>query len=232
MSVRVEEIEFESGGRLLSGRSFRPESTRTRKPGVVFIHGLGSSQAGYYPRAEAVSTALGADCITFDLGGHGDPAEAWRDLTPRDHLGDLVAAHDVLSSDKEVDASRIGACGASYGAYLAALLVSERPVKRLLLRAPALYRDEEIDVPIGRHGKAQTGDSPKAAVLTGLSAFRGEVLVVESGQDCVIPSSVIERYVSSSPRASRVVIPEAGHALEPRFEQTFIAIILSWFQEL
>lgn len=228
--VRTEEIQFESAGRRLSGRLFRPVPTGARGPGMLFIHGLGSSQTGYFRRGEAVSRSLSAVCLTFDLGGHGDGGEAWRELTPHDHLQDVVAALDALRAGEDVDADRIGVCGASYGGYLAALLTSERPVKRLLLRAPAVYADDEIDVPIGRHeGRA---NMLEAGVFTCLGAFRGDVLVVESQHDCVIPPSVIERYVASTPRASRVVIAGAGHALDPRFEPEFVKLIRDWFREL
>jgi hypothetical protein len=198
---------------------------------LLFIHGYKSSQAAYYPRAQAVSADLGAVCFTFDLGGHGKSEGVLSDLTAREHLADVLAAFDILAGDDEVDARRIGACGASYGGYLAALLVSERPVKRLLLRAPASHADDHIDIPFGQQRTGQAGPRTDAA-FTNLSSFRGEILVVESERDCVISPAVIERYVSSSPRASRVIILEARHALEPRFEQPFVDFVRNWFRAL
>jgi uncharacterized protein len=230
-SVSAEEIQFESRDRRLSGHVFHPRPKEGRRPGLLFIHGYESSQAGYHSRAKAVSARIGAVCFTFDLGGHGQSEGVLQDLTPREHLADALAAFDVLAGDPEVDGSRIGACGASYGGYLAALLVSERPVKRLLLRAPALYADDCIDVPIRRHGTMGAGMRTEAA-LTSLGSFHGETLVVESERDCVISPAVIRRYVSSSPRASRVVIPGAAHVLEARFEQQFVEIVRNWFEPL
>src|SRR5882757_8580842 len=44
-------------------------ATRTRLPGVLFVHGWGGSQQRYVARAREVAT-LGCVCLTFDLRGH------------------------------------------------------------------------------------------------------------------------------------------------------------------
>jgi pimeloyl-ACP methyl ester carboxylesterase len=230
-SVRIETIQFKSGDRRLAGSVFRPRPKARGRPALLFIHGFKSSQARYRPRAVAVSLDLGAVCMTFDLGGHGESEGVLEDLGTGDHFTDALAAFDVLSGDDEVDAGRMGACGASYGGYLAALLVSERPVKRLLLRAPALHADDDADVPTSPEGSTQAGARPNAA-LASLNAFDGEFLVVESERDCVISPAVIEKYVKSSPRASRVLIRGAAHNLEPRFDEQFVEIIRDWFRAL
>lgn len=154
-----------------------------------------------------------------------------QELSPRDHLADVCAAFDFLAGLKQVDTTRIGVCGASYGGYLSALLISERPVKRLLLRAPAVYADEDVDVPIGQWARGGAG-RPSTAAFERLRSFPGQVLVVESELDAVIPPSVIDRYVASSAFTSRVVIPGAGHALEPEFERPFLDLISGWFGDL
>jgi pimeloyl-ACP methyl ester carboxylesterase len=216
---------------VLSGHIVVPTPTPARAPGLLFVHGFKSSQAGYHSRAHAVAAAIDAVCFTFDLGGHGASGGVLRDLTPRDHLADALAAFDHLRTRDEVDADRVGVCGASYGAYLAALLISERPVKRLLLRAPALYADDDVDVTFARQREGGEERS-STAVFAALHSFPGEILVVESEKDCVIPVRVIERYAASNPRASRVVIHGARHALEPRFEPVFVDLVCEWFRAL
>jgi hypothetical protein len=224
-------IELQSGDRRLEGHLAEPELLPPRAAGLVFIHGLRSSHAGYIPRVEAVSTALKVVCLAFDLGGHGHSEGVLQELTTRDHLADVCVAFDYLAGLQEVDTERIGICGASYGGYLTALLTSERPVRRLLLRAPAVYADENVDVPIGQWPQGKAG-RPSTAAFERLRAFSGQVLVVESEHDTVIPPSVIDRYVGSSAFTRRVVIPGAGHALEPEFEQPFLDIVCGWFGDL
>lgn len=208
-----------------------PEPAPRRAAGLLFVHGLRSSQSAYIARAEAVAAEAGVVCLAFDLGGHGTSGGVLAELSPRDHLADLFVAFDYLAGREEVDGGRIGLCGASYGGYLAALFVAERPVKRLLLRAPAVYADDDVDMPIGQRPGARPG-RPSRVVFDRLHAFPGEVLVVESELDTVIPRSLIDRYAGSTPRAQRAVIHGAGHALEPKFERAFVELICAWFRGL
>ena len=73
-----------------------------------------------------------------------------RGVTREDNLRDVLAAYDVLVGHPAVDPGAMAIIGSSYGGYLAALLSALRPVRWLALRAPALYRDEDWDVPKGK----------------------------------------------------------------------------------
>jgi len=116
-----------AGGRSLHGRLFGPAEQR---PGVLFVHGLHSTQAGYAERAEALAEAIGAVCLTFDLGGHGESEGSQPSLSLADHIGDVVVAYDRLVAERDVDPGRIGVAGASYGGYLAAVLTVASPNHR------------------------------------------------------------------------------------------------------
>jgi uncharacterized protein len=126
----------------------------------------------------------------------------------------VVAAYDRLAAVQGVDPNRIGVCGASYGAFLGARLVSDRPVNRLLLRAPALGDDLS--------GPASLG------------TYMGSVLVVESGRDEVIPHTTIATYLEAcGGRARHEVIDGATHALtDPRWQQAFVDLIVDWCKDL
>jgi dienelactone hydrolase len=156
----------------------------------MFIHGLSADQFGYQIRARAVSDPLGLVCLTFDLSGHGASGSGLHYLSPRDHLVDVVAAYDVLASHPAVDPARIGVCGASYGGYLATLLSGERAVSRLLLRAPALYDDDQVDQPL-RGRRTSSAEAGSTMATRNLARFAGEVMILASGADEVIPPTVI-----------------------------------------
>jgi pimeloyl-ACP methyl ester carboxylesterase len=225
-------VEFANGDRRLVGNFFFPLTSATPGPGLLFVHGLGSDQTGYAPRAERAAAALGAVCLTFDLSGHGQSDGVRNSLAPCDHAEDVVAAFNVLIGPNEADAARIGICGASYGAYLSALMLPQHRVRKLLLRAPALYDDEMFNTTLAQPRKARA-DVVAPRLSRALREFSGEVLVLESGADETIPHSVIEWYLDACPSARHKVIEDASHALTTKkWREAFLAEIVSFFHGL
>lgn len=232
MGPQVTEMALSCAERRLAARLIDASAGTPGPPAVLFIHGLRSGQASYRLRAGTAASRLGAACLTFDLGGHGDSDGELDALSPRDHLADACCAYDALCAAAAPDPARIGVCGASYGGYLAVLLAGERPVSRLLLRAPALFADAMLDVPTAERGAASE-PPPASLVLERLAVFGGETLVLESEHDAVIPHATIEAYVRSSPRVRHAVIADATHHLaEPAWDAEFVAHVVDWFTPL
>jgi uncharacterized protein len=225
----VRPLHIASAGRSLQGYLHGPAE---RRPGILFIHGLHSTQAGYQERAEALAAELGAVCLTFDLGGHGESEGSQAALSLADHLADVTAAYDRLVAEREVDAARIGVAGASYGGYLAAMLVARRPVARLAIRAPALYADAELELPPGARRRPGR-DGRRNAALDAVAAFAGPVLVVESGADAIVPAAMVRAYAEAAPHAEHVVMAGVEHALHrPEWRADFLARLLAFFDGL
>jgi pimeloyl-ACP methyl ester carboxylesterase len=230
--MEMQEALFTSGNRSLVGHVFGRTRPGSIGRGVLFVHGQGSSQRGYEKRAIVVSRSLNAVCFTFDLSGHGADAANFDRYSVYDHLQDIIAAYDYLTSTDDVNSARIGICGASYGAYLAALATASRPVKRLVLRAPSLARD--VDFPnLCDRRSAPREVAEQFDSLRILGKYTGEVLVVESEKDEIIPKSQITKYLAACPRVQHQLIPEATHALtNPAWDEVFIAAIENWFKYL
>ena len=74
----------------------------------------------------------------------------------------------------------------------------------------------------------------RAPVLfQGLAGFGGDIMVLESERDEVIPHAVVEAYLAAFPRARHDVVARATHALtEPGWQEQFVASILDWFGKL
>ncbi|MFF3381304.1 alpha/beta hydrolase family protein [Streptomyces sp. NPDC002680] len=237
----MESIVFDSPRERLFGTVFLPDGDPSAEspregtlPGILFVHGLRSDQSGYLSRARVSASELRVVCLTFDLGGHGEHGSSFllESLTPRDHLLDVAAAYDRLAGHCWVDPARIGVCGTSYGAYLAAMLVRQRPVRRLLMRAPAMHGDDEFTRPLGDlpGSRAHASTSMPAAAL---AEFSGETLILESAADEVIPQEVIQTYLKSSPGTRHRTISGATHALtRPEWKERFVREILEFFAEL
>jgi pimeloyl-ACP methyl ester carboxylesterase len=229
-----QDIKFVSETRTLAATICTPAHRSNGEPwgGVVFVHGLGSNRRGYGEYGERVAAQLGLTCLALDLSGHGSGSGYDDSFSPRQHLQDVLAAWDELTGRYGADAERIGVCGSSYGACLAALMTQHRKVARLLLRAPAIVADADLDRPLRRRSRDR--DPASASVLLGgLSGFHGPALVVESGNDEEIPHEIVEGYLGALPNAGHTVIAYATHALsQPEWREAFVQQLLSFFADL
>jgi dienelactone hydrolase len=239
MTTRADPIEIAVDGKHMDGTLVRPD---TLVPGVLLVHGWDGSQAEYLERAREIA-ALGCVCLTFDLRGHERHRADRESVTREDNLRDVLAAYDLLARRPEVDREAIAVVGSSYGGYLAAILTTLRPVRWLALRVPALYDDEDWHVPknsLPRDRLAQLRRQhvePGANRALGACAmFRGEVLIVESEHDSVVPHPAIESYKRACAEARSVtyrVISDADHALsEKPWQQTYTSMLVNWLSEM
>ena len=119
------------------------------------------------------------------------------------NLHDLLAAYDELAAHPYVDRSAIAVVGSSYGGYLATILTSMRPVSWLALRAPALYIDTGWELPklqlhqeqdLRAYRRSFVAGRRRTARLRACAAFKGDVLLLESEHDDIIPPAVIKSY--------------------------------------
>ena len=197
--------------------------------GIVFVHGLGSNRRGYVEYGERVAAELGLTCLALDLSGHGSGSGYDDDFSPRQHLQDVLATWDELTGHYDADSERIGMCGSSYGAYLAALAAQHRKVARLLLRAPAILADGDLDRPL-RLRSCDRDPSSASVLFGGLSAFQGPALVVESENDEDVPHEMVEAYLRAPSNAGHAVIADATHGLsQPEWREAFVQQLLSFF---
>jgi uncharacterized protein len=229
-----QDIELRSGTRMLTATICTPAqpSDGALPGGIVFVHGLGSNRRGYVDYGERVAEELGLTCLALDLSGHGSGSGYDDSFSPRDHLQDVLAAWDELTGRYRAAPERIGMCGASYGACLAALATQHRQVARLLLRAPAIVADGDFDRPL-RLRRRERDPAAASVLFGGLSDFHGPALVVESENDEEIPHEVVEAYLRALPDAGHAVIAQATHALsQPEWREAFVRQLLSFFADL
>lgn len=211
-------------------------------PGFLFLQGWGSTREQYLARAREIA-ALGCVCLTVEPRGvaRGDPRHGT--VTREENLRDVLAAYDALTGRSGVDPAAVAVVGSSYGAYLATILSSLRPVRWLALRVPALYRDEDWDVPKAqldrealmafRRGSVSPEDN---RALSACAAFQGDVLIVQSERDDTVPPPVIANYMAAFERAHSLtyrVIEGADHGLsEEPSQQAYTSLLLNWAREM
>ena len=215
----------------------------TLVPGVLFVHGWGGDQRQYAVRARELA-ALGCVCLTFDLRGHAQTKAQYETVSREESLRDVLAAYDFLAFQHNVDSDSIAVVGSSYGGYLAALLTALRPVKWLALRVPALYKDSDWALPKQRLKREQGLEQyrllavrpEESRALRACTAFTGDVLVVESEFDTVVPHQVIVNYRDAfvNARSSTFrVIPGADHGLsDDAWQRAYTTVLVTWLTEM
>lgn len=213
-----------------------------KMPGILFVHGWGGSQQRDLARARHI-TGLGCVCMTFDLRGHEKTEGQRLTVTREQNLKDLLVAYDRLVSHPAVDSDAIAIIGSSYGGYLATLLSLQRPVKWLALRVPAMYWDDEWNMPkqaldrqrLNVYRQRVLGPADNQA-LTACAEFAGDVLLVESEHDDYVPHTTLMSYRSAFINAHSLThrtVDGADHALSSEQSQkAYSSILASWISEM
>jgi hypothetical protein len=239
MTTRSRSTDIGVDGARLAGTLLAPGSTI---PGVLFVHGWGGSQERDLDRARQIA-ALGCICLTFDMRGHVRTEGLRQTVTRDQNLADVVAAYDHLRMQPHVDPDAILVIGASYGGYLAAILTALRPVKWLALRVPALYRDEDWDVPkraLSRRAldeyRSRVLEADDNRALRACRDFAGDVLIVESGHDHLVPPPAIVSYRNAFRHTHSLtyrIIDGADHALSsPTCQRAYTSMLVAWTTEM
>ena len=240
MEARLETLHIKVDDDQLAATLLTPA---TLLPGILFVHGWGGSRQQDLMRAQEMA-GLGCVCLTFDLRGHAGTGRRQGTVTREENLHDLLAAYDKFVAEHVVDPSSIAVVGISYGGYLASILTELRPVRWLALRAPALYKDAGWDLP-----KRKLHQDPDFAAyrrcelpaddnraLRACAAYRGDVLIIESAHDDVVPRPAIASYVAAFSKAHSLtarVIDDADHGLsDERWQRAYTSILVNWLTEM
>lgn len=238
----MKKIEFSVNNYKLRGVIISPQELKTKNPAILFIHGWTSEKERSYQYASGLAK-LGYICFLFDMRGHGESEGDINKAFIKEFLDDVLAAYDYFVKVKGVNQENISIIGSSFGGYLAALLTTKRRVKRLALRVPADYPDNTFN-----KSKMQNSGSENASVvawrtkpkkpsetfaLNAIHNFNGEVLVIESEKDDVVPHESVQNYlnaVKDKSKLTHIVMKGAPHSTkEGPFRDKVEQILVDWF---
>lgn len=191
-NVKIPSLDYELSADWYEGE--KPEV-------LVIIPGWSSNKRNYEEFAASMVEQTGMCALTIDLAGHGESPLRLPELMPAQNFLDVVAVYDWLV--KNHPRKTVNIIGASYGAYLAAQLVAYRPVSKLVLRAPAIYRPEDFYQKWGNIDREATRAeyrSDAAAVarhplFAAAASFTGRTLVVVHEKDEEIPRATSDAYI-------------------------------------
>jgi dipeptidyl aminopeptidase/acylaminoacyl peptidase len=182
------------------------------KPGIIFVHGgpprqmlLGWHYMDYYSNAYAVNQYLAAHgfvvlSVNYRLGiGYG------RAFQEPDHWGptgaseyqDVVAGAHFLQKRPNVDATRIGMWGGSYGGYLTGLaLARNSDIFKAGVDMHGVHDwSNEPDMPFakyaGRYEKSDLEEAKRVAFLSSpdasIDTWKSPVLLIQGDDDRNVP---------------------------------------------
>ena len=241
MSLPHEAVDITVDGQHIGGSLIVPEVGGASAAAALFVHGWGGSQAESLAAARAVA-AVGFTCLIFDLRGHAGTLGLRDTVTREENLRDVVTAYDVLAKRVGVDRSRILLAGSSYGAYLGAIATGLRPLRWLSMQGPAIYKNAGWNLPkCELHCDPDFDEFLRRAhrpadnrALEAGERFRGDVLLVESGNDRTMPHPVVASYVGAFVNAHSLthrIIEGADHGLSREtWKAAYIESLVRWLK--
>jgi hypothetical protein len=238
-TYKMKKVTYDSNGLKIHGTLCIPETKDKPFPAVIIFHGMTSSEASYIALTEKLEK-LGIAGLAVSMRGHGESEGDFQRSTVKESISDGTASYDYLCSIEGVDNSRIGLVGSSVGTILAAMTSAQRNVKSIVLRAPAAYTSEMMELSMagtmvneGRqfHEIKELASTPAG---TAIASFTGDLLVVASEKDMIIPHFITDGYVDLAEHAKSkglFTIKGAPHNLTGEYKDTFNQLAANWFKD-
>ncbi len=228
-------VEFKSGKEILRGGLFVPQG-KGPFPCMVFFHGRGSDRTRYLPMAKFLS-GKGIMTLAFDFRGCGESDGVFENQTPRMGVEDGRAALEFLLR-QNVDKSRVGIQGTSFGGYVAAMLLNDYDfIKSIVLRVPASFSDNQLDI-AWQDSKEKNFFAKKenwinSSSYKGIGKFAGSLLIIKSKNDEIVSSECVDKYFKDAKKAKnkKMVVQNAGHSFsnDPKGLEEFHSLTQNWF---
>ncbi len=196
------------------------QPTENKSYCVLWLQGWGSTIEKHKAKMLRLAERTGITFAILDYAGHGSHPVPLEETTRQQQFNEVCMAFDTLKAEGY---ENIIVAGMSFGGYMAALLAAEREPSAIILRAPAIYKDDEFSLPYPeRQGyrdqeyealKATITPESDMAALHAISRFDGTVYVVEHEIDSVIPRNIPRAYFAVAKRGNYLVVPATDHAV-------------------
>ncbi|WP_338871909.1 S9 family peptidase [Myxococcus stipitatus] len=234
---------------------YLPKNATGKVPVVVIFHGgpEGQSLPTFSTFAQFAATELGMAVLVPNVRGSDGYGKAYRamdDGVKREQsLADIGATLDFIASRKELDASRVGVYGGSYGGYMTLASVAFYPERvkaavdvvgisslpSFLENTQAYRRDlrraEYGDERIPEVRKVQERISPLGSV----DKIRAALYVQQGANDPRVPQSEAEQIVQAvskrSPNVWYMLATDEGHGFQKKANRDFAQLTALMFFE-
>lgn len=208
-----------------------------RKFCVLWLQGWTSTIEKHEPLLVRLAQRTGLSLAILNYAGHGNHPIPLEETTREQQFGEALFAYETL---KKMGYEHIIVAGTSFGGYLTALLTEQHNPYAVILRAPAVYEDEEFTLPFAEcEARRANGHRLKfrsaissASSLDSLEAIRnysGWTYVIEHELDSTIPKNIPHSYFEAAQHGNYLIIPGTDHSPShmPEPEKHFAMIELT-----
>jgi dipeptidyl aminopeptidase/acylaminoacyl peptidase len=233
--AKPEAVTFKApDGTLIHGQLFINRSIPNKKAGIVYMHGgptrqmlLGFHYSDYYSNAYAFNQLLANQgyvvlSVNFRNGiGYGRDFRMTKNQGPRGatEYQDIVAAGKYLQTLPEVESTKIGLWGGSYGGYLTAMGLARNP--ELFKAGVDVHgvHDWSFDGQDATNGwglqKSESDLAKKSSPIADLSKWTGPVLMVHGDDDRNVnfqqTVDLVEKLRAKNVPLELLVLPDEVH---------------------
>ncbi|MGB7621643.1 MAG: alpha/beta hydrolase [Terriglobia bacterium] len=250
-------VQFKNrNGKWLRGMIHWPNASTHNGPvpGVIFYHGFTGDRIEshwiFVKCARALAEA-GIASLRFDFYGSGESEGTFREMSLQGEIADAEDAIAFLRKQKGIASDRIGLSGLSLGGTVAASVAGSGQARALVLWSAVAHTDR-LRSAITRTGKAipdargnleydareisaqALEEMVKVNPLTSLASFKGPTLILQAGNDAVVPLSDAEDFLDSAGAAvkEKVIIAGANHTYTSiAWENEVIQRTVAWFKK-
>lgn len=217
--MKVEDFILDLDGDSIPWRLFTPENS-TKNYCVLWLQGWTSSMDSHREGVERLATQTGRVFATIDFAGHGLHELPLEESTRKQQHEEVIAVFDEL---KKRGFEKIIVIGGSFGGYMAALLTGKRPVYSAVLRAPAMYADDEFELQHSKTRKWQNTSKDQQDIaknpyiqdneaVRSIRKFDGSIYILEHELDEQVPKIMPRTYFENAKRGNYLVIPNTMHS--------------------
>ena len=178
---------------------------------VLCLHGAGTSYRRRYDELRQRLASRGIGSTAFDFIGHGETGGDLQASSLAERLAQAVA---VIRAQGFTEPFSV--VGGSMSATTAIELTELFTIGKLVLTVPAVYTPDAhvLGFGTGFSKRIRQGDNwQESRMFHLLEVFPGQTLIVEAGNDTVIPAGLVDRLVGANPIAQRLTIPDAPHKI-------------------
>lgn len=241
---------FNENNEKLVGIKTIPLIEEEKYPTVILVHGFGvtKEESGMFDNLAKNLSKEGILVFRFDFSGCGESGGDYSETSLSKLKSDLSKILEFVKSQSEVDISRIGILGQSFGTSTTITLEPKvkcmilmgsisNPKKHFIKSFRQGYNPEGISTKIKSSGKIikmksqfwEYFDNHK--LLDSIKNIHCPILFIHGGKDNNVSLSQMEAYFKNANEPKeKIIIDGADHGLRPHRDKMY-RIVIDWFKK-